>query len=121
MRQVLYIVSLLAYLNILCYEVKYCSFFYSTPLESNETLLEFVFEEVLNLSHSDSQETIPTIIFDDYRILSLALAILPVVLFFSWLVRRIFPPLKDNEHPTYLSKTMCLPGYYNFLYRLRPF
>lgn len=121
MRRVLHIFFLLAYLNILCYEVKYCSFFYSTPVESSETLLEIVLEEVLNLSHSDSQEPIPTILFDDYRILSLALAILPIILFFSWLVRKIFPPLKDNEHPIYLSKTMCLPGYYSFLYRFRPF
>ncbi|ERJ61033.1 hypothetical protein [Sphingobacterium paucimobilis] len=121
MLRILHFLALFGYLNVLCYEVKYCNIVDFKPVSSSETLLEVVLEEILDVTHPEQHENLPNIFFDDYRILMLILGVLPVILFFCWLVRKLFLFSKEIDHPAYVSKTLCLPGYYTFLYRFRPF
>ncbi|MGB7528938.1 MULTISPECIES: hypothetical protein [Sphingobacterium] len=121
MFRLLHFLALFGYLNVLCLEVKSMDLFGSANIIASETLVEVVLEEVLDLSHADHSERLPEIIFDDYRIFSLFLGLIPLVLFFAWLVSRIYRVRSSINHPFYLSKTLCLPGYYQFLYRYRPF
>ncbi len=121
MLRILHFLALFGYLNVLCYEVKYCNVLDFTPVASSETFLEVVLEEILDIAHPDQHENLPDIFFDDYRIIMLTLGVLPIILIFSWLVRRLFLFVKEVDHPDYISKTLCLPGYYTFLYRFRPF
>lgn len=122
LRWIFHTLALFSYLNLLCFEVKFCvDSFDVAPIHSNESLIELVLENVLDVDHSELPESLPEIIFDDYRILALSIALLPVILFFAWLIRRALTVLNHRSHPLYLSKTICLPGYYTFLYRYRPF
>ncbi len=121
MFKILHFLALFGYLNILCYEVKQSDYFGLTPKVSNETLVEVVLGEVLDINHTELPESLPEIIFDEYRIFTLFIGLLPMVMFFTWLLARVLNPIKEQEHPFYLSKTLCLPGYYSFLYRYRPF
>lgn len=121
MYKLLYFLALFGYLNVLCYEVKYYNLLESTPIASSETFLEVVLEDILSLEHNHEQEKLPEIMFDDYRILALALAVLPTVLYFSWLLRRIFAANDRIKHSIYYLRRLIFPGYYTFLYRYRPF
>lgn len=121
MFKLLHFLALFGYLNILCFEVKFNNIIDFVPVEASETLLEVVLEEVLDLEHGPADEVLPELVFDEYTIFALALGVLPVVLIFSWLLRIHSSRIKEVKHPIYLSKTICLPGYYKFLYRYRPF
>ncbi|WP_313259861.1 hypothetical protein [Sphingobacterium sp.] len=121
MFRLLHFLALFGYLNVLCLEVKSIDLFGSANVVANETLVEVVLEEVLNLTHPVNSEALPEIIFDDYRILSLFLGLIPLVFIFNWLISRLYRVKSTLKHPFYLSKTLCLPGYYQFLYRYRPF
>ncbi|WP_156308620.1 hypothetical protein [Sphingobacterium endophyticum] len=121
MFRLLHFLALFGYLNVLCLEVKSSDLFGSSALIANETLVEVVLEEVLDLTHAEQSETLPEIIFDEYRIFSLMLGLIPLVLVFTWLLSRLSRIIPLIKHPFYLSKTLCLPGYYQFLYRYRPF
>lgn len=117
MKLLLHFLALFSYLNILCFEVKYGSILDFRPVDSNETLIEVVLEEMLDMSLTDDHESIPEIIYDEYRILVLSLGLAAVVLFFNWLTRNLLLLYNAIKHPIYLSKTICLPGYYSFLFR----
>ncbi|MDR2283587.1 MAG: hypothetical protein LBE37_10275 [Sphingobacterium sp.] len=121
MLRILHFLVLFGYLNVLCYEVQYCNMLDFRPVVSGETFLEVVLEEILDITDSEQQETVPQIFFDDYRILFLSLGVLPTILFVVWLLRKLFLFTKTIKHPRYESKRLCLPGYYTFLYRYRPF
>lgn len=121
MFRLFHFLALFGYLNILCFEVKTCDFFGSGTITTNETLVEVVLEEVLDIKHAENQEIVPSIIFDDYRTMAFFLGILPAIMVVAWLLARVVELLKSLDHPFYLSKTQCLPGYYNFLYRFRLF
>lgn len=121
MQKVLYFLALFGYLNILCYEVRYCTLFDSTPVAASDTFLEVVLEDVLDLEHSHERETFPEIMFDDYRILHVIVGILPAVLFVLWLMRRFYLLNDRINHTVYYLKRLLLPGYYTFLYRFRLF
>lgn len=121
MFRLFHFLALFGYLNLLCFEVNSSCFFNSGEVKTNETFVEVLLEEVLNMKHADSDEPVPNIFFDDYRAMSLILGLLPAILIFSWLLVRVKELIKTQDHPFYLSKTLCLPGYYSFLYRYRPF
>jgi len=82
--------------------------------------LEVVLEDIFDVSQT-SDEQLPEMVYDEYRILLLTFGLAPVVLFVAWLLRRFFVYLKQLKHPFYRAKTRCRPGYYLFLYRFRPF
>ncbi|MGN5955335.1 hypothetical protein ACP6L2_12055 [Sphingobacterium lactis] len=121
MFRLFHFLALFGYLNMLCYEVNTCGFFGTPSASANETFVEVVLEEVLNLNHAESDKNIPSIVFDDYRTMGFFLGILPAIMIFAWLFSRAIKLLNTLDHPFYFSKTQCLPGYYNFLYRYRPF
>ncbi len=121
MYKLLYFLAFFGYLNALCYEVKYCYLFDNKPVAASETLLEVVLEDVLNMENNTSKEDFPDIMFDDYRILGLFLGLVPVVLYFSWLLRRFLIINEQVKHTIYYIRRLILPGYYTFLYRYRPF
>lgn len=121
MYRLLYFMAFFGYLNILCYEVKYCNLADPIPIASSDTLLEVVLDDILDFDHNEDKEVLPEIMFDDYRILALSLGIIPVILYFSWLLRRL-PVANDKiKHTIYYIKRLILPDYYTFLYRYRPF
>lgn len=117
MRRVLYFLALFGYLNVLCYEVKYCTILDSMPIAASDTFLEVVFEDVLDLEHNHAKEEFPDIKFDDYRILSVIVGILPAVLFVLWLLRRLYLRNDKVKHSIYYVRRLIQPGYYTFLYR----
>lgn len=121
MYRLLYFLAFFGYLNIICYEVKYCNLLQPQPIASSDTLLEVVLDDILNLDQSDEKEKLPEFMFDDYRILVSALFFLPVILYFSWLLRRIYHLNDRISHVVYYFKRLIFPGYYTFLYRYRPF
>ena len=121
MRKILYFLALFGYLNVLCYEVKYCNLLNLTPVSSSDTLLEVVLEDIFEMSHHTDKEDLPEIMFDDYRILVLFLGIIPAVLIVSWLLRKLLLSNEIIRHAIYFVRRSILPGYYTFLYRFRPF
>lgn len=121
MRKILYFLALFGYLNVLCYEVKYCNLLNLTPVSSSDTLLEVVLEDIFEMSHHTDKEDLPEIMFDDYRILVLLLGIIPAVLIVSWLLRKLLLSNEIIRHAIYFVRRSILPGYYTFLYRFRPF
>jgi|GEM_PF-369953 len=121
MRKLLYFLAFFGYLNILCYEVKYCSLLDPIPVASSDTFLEVVFEDILELEHNHDKEKFPEIMFDDYRILIMILGVIPAIIYFSWLLRRLYVVNDKISHFIYYLRRSILPGYYTFLYRFRPF
>ncbi len=121
MQKVLYFLALFGYLNVLCYEVKYCTLAESIPVAASETLLEVVLDDVLHLDHNQDKEEYPVIKFDDYRILGSFFSVLPTILLVSWLLRRLYLLNDSIKHPVYYLRRLILPGYYTFLYRYRLF
>lgn len=121
MHRILYFLAFFGYLNVLCYEVKYCNLFDPVPVSSSETLLEVVLEDILDLDHNHENEKLPEIMFDDYRILAMFLGTLPVVLYFSWLLSRLYATSDKIKHRIYYLRRLIFPGYYTFLYRYIPF
>lgn len=121
MWRMVHFIALISYLNILCFEVKYCNSFHLQPMAAGETLIEVVLEDMLNLEHQDGEERVPEIMFDDYRIMVLALGIIPLVFYFTWLLRRGYAANDKVKHLIYYLKRLILPGYYTFLYRYRLF
>ncbi|MCA5005073.1 hypothetical protein [Sphingobacterium bovistauri] len=121
MWRTIHLIVLLSYLNVLCFEVKYCNFLGQQPVALGETLIEVVLQDVLNLKQDTSTESVPEIMYDDYRIFNLIIGLIPLVLYFSWLLRRVFALNDQIKHVIYFFKRLILPGYYSFLYRYRPF
>lgn len=121
MYKLLYFLAFFGYLNVLSYEVKYCNLFNLKPVAASETLLEVVLDDIFDLDHNEEKEILPEIMFDDYRILVLFLSIIPTILYFSWLLRRVYLSNDRIRHSIYYIKRLILPGYYTFLYRFRPF
>ena len=114
-----YYFTLFAYLNLLTYE----SFSSATGqvLHAGETIVEYFLDDILDLEpiHSSPEEKV--LLQDDYRIFSLNNQVLSVFIFILGILFTAFCFSKDKVHPFYRSKTLCLPGYYRFLYRFRPF
>jgi hypothetical protein len=121
MRQMLHFLALFSYLNILCFEVKYGDIFASQPIESNDTLIEYVLEHVLMDIPTEIPKQLPSIIYDEYRIFSICLLLAIATIVLCWLASKHFFDLKPRKHPVYISKTQCLSGYYRFLSRYQLF
>ena len=121
MFRIFHFLALFGYLNILCYEVNITGLYSDAVIHPNETFVEVVMEEVLNMEHSEEDKSLLNIFFDDYRILFFSFILIPLVMVFKWLIARLTRFLREEKHPFYFSKTLCLPGYYRFLSRYRPF
>lgn len=113
--------ALFGYLNMLCFEVRVDDLVYLTPIETNETLLELVFEGIFDVDHPEDNTVIPEIIYDEYQIFQSSIGLMPVVLIFAWLLCVVFLLSKASPRSNRKDKTQNRPGYYTFLYRYRPF
>lgn len=88
-----------------------------------DTLFEFILEDIIHLEScptADPED--PDIVYEDFRgIVANIHAVLPIIYFFKGYLFTKEDIYRCNDHPNYFSKMCCEPGYYTFLYRLRPF
>jgi len=113
---------LLSYLNILGYEASA-----NIPeieddyLMNGESLLEFVLDDVLDLPVDKETDDVE-IRYEEYRFIPYPDYILPLFVLFLGAMFLFRPLTKVQKHPVYdAKKRQIIPGYYSFLYRLKPF
>ena len=110
--------GLFAYLNIIVYEADSTAVNKSTVL-GGDSLVEYFVDDLLDIPKSNTDD--PEIPHEDYRLYKagnhvLAATVILICFIFS---RQILPRI--IEHPFYKAKSFCLPGYYSFLFRFKPF
>lgn len=111
--------GLFAYLNIIVYEAGFNVLSKDTMLDGH-SLVEYVIDDLLDLPKSHVQDLkIPN---EDYRLAKAATPALGVIAFFlCFFLYKQFLRVEVTEHPFYKARSFCLPGYYSFLFRLKPF
>ncbi|MEJ5055076.1 hypothetical protein [Sphingobacterium sp. MYb382] len=119
MFKLLHFLALFGYLNLLSFEVKYADVAEMTPITATDSLLEVLFEDVLNFeSHS---EKLPELMFDDYSNMVKTILLIPLFFILTWLCRKLLLFERIIKHPVYSFNRLPQPGYYTFLYRFFPF
>ncbi len=114
-----HIVGLFAYLNIIVYEAGFNALSKDTTLDGH-SFVEYVIDDLLDLPQSNVQDVkIPN---EEYRLVKTATpAIAAVAFFLCFFLFRQLIRTRVVEHPYYSARSLCLPGYYSFLFRLKPF
>lgn len=83
------------------------------------SLVEYVLDDLLDIPPGDTEDL--EIQNEDYRRYQTGSHLLvAAVLFCFLLLRKLILPLV-TQHPFYKNKSFCLPGYYAFLFRFKPF
>lgn len=113
--------ALFGYLNILVYEAGCNTIQNGQSLFDGDSLIEFVLNDVLDIpvkqNNPDSE-----VMYDDYRIFHSGIYVLPVLFLITAFFFGLLPfIIKKESHPLYRNKSICLPGYYSFLFRYKPF
>lgn len=113
--------ALFGYLNIMAYEASCNTVQNEHVLFDGDSLIEFVLNDILDMPLTkDSPDN--EVMFDEYRIFHPGIYVLPVIFlvaaFFFGLLSFV---IKKEKHPFYQNKSICLPGYYSFLFRYKPF
>jgi len=113
---------LLSYINIIAYEGGEGNAVHSDDsLLNGESLLEFVLDDVLDLPVDEDAKDVE-IRYDEYRALSYQYFVLPVFVLFLGTLFSLRQVEERIKHPLYDGKKrQIVPGYYTFLYRLKPF
>ncbi len=114
-----YILGLFAYLNTIVYEAGFSSVSNDNALDGH-SLVEYVFDDLLNYSGTTTQDIkVPN---EEYRTVKAATPAFAAVAFFlCFFLYRQFTATAEISHPFYKARSFCLPGYYSFLFRLKPF
>lgn len=113
--------ALFGYLNILVYEANHQSIHTNQAFFNGDTLIEFVLDDLLNIPLKEHAQDID-VPFDEYRIFSSGAYILPILFFLTAFLFSVrFYTYIRTYHPYYGNKSNCLPGYYSFLFRYKPF
>jgi hypothetical protein len=115
----LHIIGLFAYLNIIVYEAGFNALSKDTVLDGH-SLVEYVIDDLLDLAKTNVQDLkIPN---EEYRLAKAATPIISAIAFFLcfFLYRQVLRT-RVVDHPSYKARSLCLPGYYSFLFRLKPF
>ncbi|MFD1771850.1 hypothetical protein [Sphingobacterium suaedae] len=113
---------LLCYVNIIAYEGGGNTVVHQEDsLLNGESLLEFVLDDVLDLPVDEDAKDVE-IRYDEYRSISYQYFVLPlfVLVLGTFLTFQKYD--EKVKHPVYDGKKrQIIPGYYRFLYRLKPF
>ena len=113
--------ALFGYLNIIAYQASCNSSESSRAVFDGDSLIEFVLNDILDVP-LEKQSPDNDVLFDEYRISHSSVSVLPVLLFLvSFFFGQRFEIVKKLSHPIYQAKSNCLPGYYSFLFRYKPF
>jgi hypothetical protein len=115
----LHIIGLFAYLNIIVYEAGFNALSKDTVLDGH-SLVEYVIDDLLDLPKTNVQDLkIPN---EEYRLAKASMPTIGAIAFFLcfFLYRQVLRT-QVVEHPSYKARSLCLPGYYSFLFRLKPF
>ncbi|WP_432710701.1 hypothetical protein [Pedobacter sp.] len=110
--------GLFAYLNIIVYEADSTTVHKSTVL-GGDSLVEYFVDDLLEIPKGITED--PEIPHEDYRLFKAgnhvhAATVILICFLFS---RQLLP--SSIDHPFYKAKSFCLPGYYSFLFRFKPF
>lgn len=113
--------SLFAYLNIIVYEAGACPTVDKQYIFAGDSIIEFLLDDVMDIPMK-SHETDLEIPNEKYRVFQSGNFVAPITFFFFliFVFSRICRTIKIN-HPFYQNKSVCLPGYYSYLFRLKPF
>ncbi len=119
--KILSLFTLLTYINTITYHDDGNSRQYSDLGLESDTLIEFLLEDVFELPIKGDSED-PDVQYDEYRYGHVT-GIMPP---FKWRESSLLNPIPsviilDNTSPLFDSKTICQPGYYTYLFRLKPF
>lgn len=90
-------------------------------IEGDTTLVEYVLEELMDIPAQDEGED-PEVHYDDYRYANIFDVIIPVPV--KELQKQNLIPGRQLKaiHADFINtKLRCIPGYYSFLFRLKPF
>jgi len=113
--------SLFAYLNITVYEAGAGSASEKQYMFAGDSIIEFLLDDVMDIpmKHHGNDIEIPN---EKYRIFQTGTFVAPILLFFLliFIFKAIGRTIKVS-HPLYQNKSFCLPGYYSYLFRLKPF
>jgi len=113
--------ALFSYLNILAYEASNHSMNNNHTFFNGDSFIEFVLDDLLDIPFNEHAPDVE-VPFDEYRIFNSGVHIMPVLLFLAafFFGKRFFTYIR-TYHPFYNNKSNCLPGYYLFLFRFKPF
>jgi len=113
--------SLFAYLNIIVYEAGASPSVDKQYIFAGDSIIEFFLDDVMDIPMK-SQGNDLEIPNEEYRVLQSGNFVAPIIFFFflilafSRICRAII-----TSHSFYQNKSFCLPGYYSYLFRLKPF
>lgn len=113
--------SLFAYLNIIVYEAGASPAVDKQYNFAGDSIIEFVLDDIMDIPMKTNGNDIE-IPYEKYRVFQTGNFIMPELLFFFLIFAftSICKTIKIS-HPLYQNKSFCLPGYYSYLFRLKPF
>ncbi|WP_437919174.1 hypothetical protein [Sphingobacterium sp. LRF_L2] len=113
---------LLCYVNILAYEGGADYYLADNSyLLNGESILEFVLDDVLDIPIDEEAESIE-LRYDEYRAMPYQYYLMPLFVLAVAFLFHLTVVEQRKKHPVYdAKKRQIIPGYYTFLYRLKPF
>ncbi|MEJ5960817.1 hypothetical protein [Pedobacter immunditicola] len=110
--------GLFAYLNIIVYEAGTNTVNKYTMLDGG-SLVEYFVDDLLDLPINEAEDL--EIQNEDYRRFQTGSHLITATILFCFFLPRRILRTPVIAHPFYRTKSFCLPGYYSFLFRFKPF
>jgi hypothetical protein len=116
-----YFLALFGYLNIIAYQASCNSVENKHAIFDGDSLIEFVLNDLLDIPLK-KQSPDAEVTFKKYSISYWVIFLLPIIILLAtYFFGQRFVVVKKLSHPIYKAKSLCLPGYYSFLFRYKPF
>jgi hypothetical protein len=116
-----YFLALFGYLNIIAYQASCNSVENKHAIFDGDSLIEFVLNDLLDIPLK-KQSPDAEVSFKKYSISYWVIFLLPIIILLTtYFFGQRFVVVKKLSHPIYKAKSLCLPGYYSFLFRYKPF
>lgn len=117
----LHFLVLFAYINIIAYELGPVTANGDKRLLEKDSLIEFFLNNILDIPmNADIVEV--EHVNENYRPVHVfSFAFSTVLFLLGFFLFKKFPKVISSSHPFYSSKSFCLPAYYSYLFRLKPF